>query len=295
MEHLSTISIAKEFESGPQKLRLYAHSPEETNAHHAVLFLHGYKGYANWGCWDLLCDAITGYGLHAFRLDFSGNGTSFERPNQIHDLEAWSENTYRREVHDTIDAIRYLRHLGLEVILMGHSRGGGIATIVAGTLCNTKYAIAGLMLLSSVSDFERRFPTGEVLASWRATDRWNVVNGRTGETYHHKFSFYRDFVQYRALLDIRQQASRVEVPVFIAHASDDTAVPVDEAKELARIFENRVPLRQVYRDQGGHTFDSKEPWPAGMPLPKEMADLLPEIGHFVRSIADEATQSISAG
>lgn len=284
MKHLSTISIAKESESGLQKLRLQAHwSDAKTNR--AILFLHGYKGYAEWGCWGLLCDAMTRFGVHAFRLDFSGNGTSFDRPDDIHDLEAWSENTYRNEVQDAIAAIRDLRHRGLDVILMGHSRGGGIATIVASTLRNTAYAIKGVILLASVADFERRFPSGEAFASWQASDRWEVLNGRTGETYHHKFSFYSDFVQHHELLDIRQQASRVDVPVLIAHATDDSAVSVAEAEELARIFARRVPLQEAYFEKGGHTFGSKEPWPAGEPLPKEMADLLPEIGHFVQSIA----------
>lgn len=284
MKEPRTISIAKESESSSTPPRLQAHWSQQVTTT-AVLFLHGYKGYAAWGCWDQMCDALTDLRIHAFRLDFSGNGTTAERPNEIHDLDAWSDNTYRQELSEAIDAIKALRHQGFDVILMGHSRGGGIATLAAGALRDTMYAVKGLVLLASVSDFERRFPTGEGLANWRATGRWEVKNGRTGETYHHKFHFYEDFVAYRELLDIRRQAARVGVPVLIAHAKDDQAVSAEESLELAMIMRQGTRVAVVEFETGGHTFGTKEPWPARVPLPKEMADLLSEIGHFIQSIA----------
>lgn len=250
-----------------------------------MLFLHGYKGYANWGCWDLMCEALVGFNVHAFRLDFSGNGTSAETPGDIHDLESWSRNTYRQELQDAMAAVRTLQRQGFEVILMGHSRGGGIATITAATLRGTVNAVKGLVLLASVSDFERRFPKGEALEQWRSTNRWEVKNGRTGETYHHKFQFYTDFLRHKNLLDIRQQAARVDVPVMVVHASDDQAVSSSESMELSSIFKRNVRLVQVMLESGGHTFGSREPWPEGEPLPKEMADLLAEIGLFIETLA----------
>ena len=284
MQHPRTISIAKESESQSRHLRLQAHrSPEGSKT--AVLFLHGYKGYADWGCWDLMCEALVGFSVHAFRLDFSGNGTSTETPGDIHDLESWSRNTYRQELQDAIAAVQSLRRQGYEVILMGHSRGGGIATITAATLRGTMNAVKGLVLLASVSDFARRFPKGEALERWRSTNRWEVKNGRTGETYHHKFQFYTDFLRHQDLLDIRRQAARVDVPVLVVHALDDQAVSASEARELISIFRRNVHVVEVMLESGGHTFGSKEPWPEGKTLPKEMADLLPEIGHFVETLA----------
>jgi len=284
MQHPRTISIAKESESPARNLRLQAHRTSE-DSKTAVLFLHGYKGYADWGCWDLMCEALVGFSVHAFRLDFSGNGTSAETPGDIHDLESWSRNTYRQELQDTIAAVQSLRRQGYEVILMGHSRGGGIATIAAATLCGTMNAVKGLILLASVSDFERRFPKGEALEQWKLTNRWMVKNGRTGEIYHHKFHFYTDFLRHQDLLNIRQQAARVDVPVMVVHALDDQAVFASESRELASIFRHNVRVLQVMLESGGHTFGSMEPWPNGKPLPKEMADLLPEIGQFVTTLA----------
>lgn len=284
MKQPRTISIAKESESNHGPLRLQAHWSNQ-NTHRAVLFLHGYKGYADWGCWGLMCERLSEMGFHAFRLDFSGNGTTWERPNEIHDLEAWADNTYRQELHDAIAAVQTLRHRGLEVILMGHSRGGGIATIAAGALRNTNYSVKGLILLASVSDFESRFPKGSALARWESTDRWEVKNGRTGEVYHHKFRFYLDFQRFHQLLNIEGQAARVEAPVLIVHAEDDQAVPIQASKRLAAILKQKNAVQELYLKAGGHTLGSKEPWPYNKPLPKEMADLLPEIGHFIRSLA----------
>ena len=63
------------------------------------------------------------------------------------------------------------------------------------------------------------------------------------------------------------------------------AVPIQASKRLAAILKQKNAVQELYLKAGGHTLGSKEPWPYNKPLPKEMADLLPEIGHFIRSLA----------
>lgn len=269
---------------GHHPLRMHAHLATSVveQLPPAVLFLHGYKGYAEWGCWNLMADELAQSGISCFRLDFSGNGTTTDCPDAIVDLAAWSENNYTQEVRDALAAMREIVKAGMRVVLMGHSRGGGIATIAAATSKNTRFSCSGLILMASVSDFGARFPKQENLQAWEKTNRFEVQNQRTGETYHHQYSFYEDYLRHRRLLEIRRQAKRIECPVFLTHAEDDLAVSIEESKILENCLVQSRNVITQWLPGGGHVFGMREPWPKSRSMPKEMADLVLEIGHFVK-------------
>lgn len=263
-------------------LRLFVHkATPEIHGQTVLLFVHGYKGYAEWGCWREIMKDLARSGTPAFRLDYSKNGTTREESRAIVDTEAWSDNTYSREVQETIAALRHLRNQGAQVILMGHSRGGGIATCAtAATLC-TGMIPKALILLASVSDFHKRFPDGDALQAWKESDCLPVANARTGETYCHRFNFYLDFIRNSELLDISGQAARIALPVLAIHAQDDSAVGVEEFQELVEIFKGSAVLTSRIFNRGGHTFGAREPWPENEPLPSETAELIRELGRFI--------------
>lgn len=266
-------------------LRLFAHKPiPDIHGKTVILFIHGYKGYAEWGCWRKMMEELAQAGTPAFRLDFSKNGTTQEVSTAIVDTESWSRNTYSREVLETISALRHLKNQGAHVVLMGHSRGGGIATCTTAATLNTGMAPKALVLLASVSDFRIRFPTGDALRAWKKSDCLPITNARTGETYCHKFIFYQDFITNDELLDIRRQAARIHLPVLAIHAKDDVAVGIEEFQELTTIFKRSADLKPLVYKEGGHTFGAREPWPENADLPNETAELVIELGRFVAQL-----------
>ena len=71
-------------------------------------------------------------------LIFLNNGTSLSKPNEFSDLEAFSNNTYSKELEDLNDVLTHFKNgahknrLDLKnICLIGHSRGGGIVLLSA--------------------------------------------------------------------------------------------------------------------------------------------------------------------
>lgn len=220
-----------------------------------LVFCHGYKGYKDWGCWDLMADYLADSSLCVVKFNFSRNGGTMADPIDFPDLEAFGQNNYSQEVKDlrnVIDAID--QEFGFtNLYLMGHSRGGGITAIVAATDPRVKK----LVTLASVSDYATRFPKDQYLQDWKEKGVFYVKNGRTGQEMPHFYQFFEDFDQNREKLSIEKSVRSLEIPYLIIHGSEDEAVNVNEAFNLKKWY----PAAELKIIEGaGHTFDTKQPW-----------------------------------
>ena len=65
-----------------------------------IIFLHGYMGYKDWGCWNLVQAYFNNYEYGFLKYNVSHNGGTVENPIDFSDLEAFSENTYMNEIRD---------------------------------------------------------------------------------------------------------------------------------------------------------------------------------------------------
>ena len=100
-----------------------------------VVFCHGYKGFKDWGSWDLVADAFSREDFFFVKFNFSHNGGTVDNPIDFPDLEAFAENNYSKELDD-LDTIlnlllseefEYINNIDTSnVTVIGHSRGGGI-------------------------------------------------------------------------------------------------------------------------------------------------------------------------
>ena len=151
-----------------------------------VLFCHGYKGYKDWGAWNIMAES-----------NFSHNGGTMDDPIDFPDLDAFGNNNYTKELDDLHDVLswiqKYFEHNALintsHICLMGHSRGGGIAILKA----SEDNRIKKLITLASVSDFGRRTATIGELKEWKEKGVKYVQNGRTKQQMPHFYQFYEDF------------------------------------------------------------------------------------------------------
>jgi len=247
-----------------------------------VIFLHGYKGYKDWGAWGLVAMDFARAGMDFLKFNFSHNGGTVESPIDFPDLDAFSKNTYSKELFDA-RAVVDMVESGLErngkivryekIHLIGHSRGGGIAILSA--LNDPR--VSKLVTWSAVSDFSERFNFD--LEKWKKEGVAYVRNSRTKQDMPHRFEFYTDFQENREKLDIPSAAQKINQPWLIAHAENDEAVCFSNADYL-KSLNRRAELLMIKNT--GHTFGAKHPWKDSS-LPEPLQDLVDKTIEFIRS------------
>ncbi|WP_347218594.1 prolyl oligopeptidase family serine peptidase [Chryseobacterium sp.] len=230
-----------------------------------VIFVHGYKGYKDWGAWDLMAEKFAKAGFFFVKFNSSHNGTTVDEPQHFADLEAFGNNNYTKELSDlgiVIDHFIQNPHVDPEkVILMGHSRGGGISIIK--TFEDER--INGLITLASVDTLDR-FPTGDLFESWKKDGVYYALNGRTKQEMPHYYQFYEDYEKNIHRFDVERAAEMAKAYMLIIHGTDDEAVDVKQAEHLHILN----PNSELFLIEGGnHTFGAKEPW-TSPDLPKDL-------------------------
>ena len=236
--------------------------PENFN-NKLILFVHGYMGYKDWGCWNLMQSFFVSQGYGFCKYSISHNGGTIEQPIDFHDLEAFAQNNYSKEVEDLQCALNWIEGKFStlpEIYLVGHSRGGGIALLSAGDS-----RIKRIVTLAAIDSIEKRFPTGKQLEVWRTQGTRYTFNSRTNQKMPNLFAQYEDFDAHREQLDIEKACLKSTKPTLVIHGDMDTSVEIEEGRNIAKWLKTR--LFEI--EEGEHTFGASQPW-----LEKEMPEHL---------------------
>ena len=226
----------------------------------AVVLVHGFKGFKDWGLWPTFAARLARAGLSAVTFNLSGSGVDdsgvFAFPDRF------GHNTFSAELQDlrrVVDALM-AGELGVappsRVGLLGHSRGGGIAVLHA----VDDSRIRALATWSAISTVER-WSTAE-RAAWRAAGVQSVTNARTGQI----LPLYPDVLE-----DIERAAGRVSVPWLIVHGEEDEAVDIGEGERLAAAARG-TSARFLPVEGAGHTFGAAHPWRGSTPELERVED-----------------------
>lgn len=73
-----------------------------------ILFSHGFKGFKDWGTFNLMADHFAKKGFIFLKLNFSFNGTTPENTVDFVDLEAFGNNNFSKELDDLKTVIDHL-------------------------------------------------------------------------------------------------------------------------------------------------------------------------------------------
>ncbi|WP_417875415.1 alpha/beta hydrolase family protein [Winogradskyella sediminis] len=226
-----------------------------------VIFCHGYKGFKDWGAWNIMAEMFAQLGCCFIKFNFSHNGGTMENPIDFPDLEAFGNNNYSKELED-LDAVitwsqnRFASNKTINInniSVIGHSRGGGIAILKS----SIDTRIAQLITLASVSNFENRFGTEEAIKTWKEEGVKYVVNGRTKQQMPHYYQFFEDFKANENSLNIEAAIKQIEIPILILHGDKDSSVNISEAKALHQ-WQPNSQLTIV--ENADHVFNTKHPW-----------------------------------
>lgn len=228
----------------------------------AVLILHGFKGFKDWGMFPPLAQRLALAGFTAVSPNLSGSGVDdageFSLPDRF------GHNTFSAELQDAGRIVETLMRGELGVPppstlgVLGHSRGGGIAVLQ--TARDTR--IRALVTWSAISRVER-WPQDQRV-SWRAVGHTEIKNARTGQVLPLYTDVLDDIEQNSESLDIQAAAARVKAPWLIIHGTEDESVGFSEAEALkAASRGNQTRLLPIER--GGHTFGATHPWHSSTP------------------------------
>tara|TARA_R110001599_G_scaffold7889_3_gene37989 strand:+ start:3666 stop:4505 length:840 start_codon:yes stop_codon:yes gene_type:complete len=226
-----------------------------------VIFCHGYKGFKDWGAWNIMAKAFAEAGFFFVKFNFSYNGGTVNQPIDFPDLEAFGNNNYTKELDDletVIDFVSssfdYKNEVDLENIsLIGHSRAGGIVTIKA----EEDTRVSKVISLAGVCDFSKRTATSGDLEQWKKDGVKYVVNGRTKQQMPHFYQFYEDFIENEERLTIKRAVENLEIPYLIIHGDNDTSVFIDEAKNL-HSWNSKSQFKII--KNANHVFNTSHPW-----------------------------------
>jgi len=248
-----------------------------------VIFCHGYKGFKDWGSWDLVAEAFREADMFFVKFNFSHNGGTVEQPIDFPDLEAFAENNYTKELDD-LDSI--LNHLLSEentfsnqidknnITVIGHSRGGGISIIKA----SEDNRITKLITLASVSSFGKRTSTTGDLEQWKKAGVKYVMNGRTKQKMPHNYQFYLDYKANEGRFNIESATKKLNIPFLIIHAKEDPSVKFEEAENL-HSWNTKSDLFSI--KNSNHVFGASHPYESKK-LPEALQQVVSKSIDFIK-------------
>ncbi|WP_438426068.1 alpha/beta hydrolase family protein [Aquimarina macrocephali] len=248
-----------------------------------IIFCHGYKGFKDWGAWDLVAETFANAGFFFIKFNFSHNGGTTKQPIDFPDLEAFGNNNYIKELDDletiidwaTSPDFKFKNEINTSNIsLIGHSRGGGIVTIKAAE----DKRVTKLITWASVSDYKNRFPKGEAFEYWKNNGIMYIENGRTKQQMPHYFQFYTSFIENEDRLTIANAAKKNKIPHLIVHGTSDPTVDMQESRNIRAWSANS----QLFIVEGAdHIFGVKHPWQNNN-LSKHLEEIVQKSIDFIR-------------
>lgn len=240
--------------------------------HAVIVFVHGYKGYKDWGAWNLMQDKFVSKGYGFVKFNMSHNGGTVEEKIDFPDLNAFGENRYSYEINDLntivneVDRLMTLElDLNCPIYLLGHSRGGGIAILTA----QHNEKIKGIVSLAGISDIPSRFPENDLLKEWQTDKVMYVENGRTKQQMPHFISFYEDYLEFQSELNIEEACKELNIPFLQIHGDMDLAVSISEGLAIADWTDTELKIIKGAE----HTFGTYHPYEKNE-LPEEMNEVI---------------------
>lgn len=227
-----------------------------------ALFVHGFKGFKDWGHFPLIADFFAEKGFVFVKINLSHNGTTPEHLTEFQDLDAFGKNNFTIELSDIGKIVDLIGTDAFEVSseeveqekvhLIGHSRGG-TSSIIYATLDSR---IKKLVTWAAVCHVFSRY-TKDEHDEWEKGGVKYIYNSRTDQNMPIYYQLAEDLISNKEKYDIPVIAPQIDIPHFILHGTADLTVDVSEAGDIA----NMVRGAEIYLLEGAdHTFGGKHPW-----------------------------------
>jgi pimeloyl-ACP methyl ester carboxylesterase len=251
-----------------------------------ILFNHGFKGFKDWGPFNLIADKFAEAGFVFIKMNFSHNGISAKNSSEFTDLEAFAKNNFCIELDDTGVLIDYLfsdqcvipsTEIDLDSIyIIGHSRGGASAILKA----NEDDRIKRLVTWAAVNNLGA-WHSKEELDYWKKNGRIYIHNARTNQQMPMDYQLVENFEANKGRLQVPDAVATMRIPMLSIHGSADPTVPVSAVHEI----QTWNPNAKIEIIEGaGHTFGGTHPF-EGSTLPDDLKKVIGVTVEFYKSIS----------
>lgn len=228
-----------------------------------VIFIHGFKGFKDWGPFPDACIEIAEKGYAVLSVNLSLNGIG-KNPTVFDRLDLFARETLtqdQRDIKTVLDAICLgtitSGHADLDTTrigLIGHSRGGHSAIVAAANY----EEVNCLVTWAALSSFEGLW-NEQMINDWKTKGYTEILNSRTGQKMRIDKVVYDDATKNTDSLMASKRVKELRIPVCFIHGKEDENVPYKHAEIL---FENcpSSEKKRVIIPKTGHTFGGRHPF-----------------------------------
>jgi pimeloyl-ACP methyl ester carboxylesterase len=217
------------------------------------IFIHGFKGYKDWGFIPYLAEQTAMSNAISITPDLSENGIINTNPPKF-DAEIFAGQTISGHLADIEMLINELidnpnkyeldEMWNGEIILGGHSLGGALSAMIAHKFSEIKK----VFLLASIANINRN--TERQLDVWKKKGFTALKIVSTGQILKLNYSYAKDKENFSDE-QIAENLSKFEGDALIIHPEEDLIVKPEESQKLNKYAKNG---KLVLIKKANHTF-----------------------------------------
>lgn len=244
--------------AGNDVLRITAFGLEHIKTSYCLIFVHGFKGFKNWGFVPDIGHYFAEEGYFVLTFNFSHNGVG-ESLTEFDELDKFADNTLSRELSELEELIQAYNFgffgdtSGKGIGLIGHSRGGAVS-LLTGYVNQDVKAVSTWASLSNIDRYSKRQKK-----EWLARGFIEVLNTRTKQRMRLNRTLLEDIEENKSgTLNIENAVTNLNKPLLIVQGENDLAVPKEEAEKLYS-WSDPILTEYLVIPATGHTFDMVHP------------------------------------
>ncbi|WP_418263431.1 alpha/beta hydrolase family protein [Flavobacterium faecale] len=232
------------------------------NSKGVIIFCHGFKGFKDWGCWQLIADYFVENGFSFLKFNFSHNGMGVAQSDDFTHLDKFAVNTLGKEMEDIQSVEHFLVNEISKVLpevntnkifIIGHSKGG-VSALLYCTQYQTK--ISKVVTWASPFDFHRNW-SSKFIEKWKADGIQYIKNARTNQMMPLQLEILEDMETNKEKYDLRNCTKKLDIPYLIVQGTDDAAVKMEEFNLLKKHF---TKAKTHIIEAANHVFGGSHPY-----------------------------------